>query len=64
MLKVFVYLILAISLTNASPLRNRFSEDSDDFSRETMPAKESSDVVDFYDAYLRRREPSESEFCL
>lgn len=58
MLKVFLCMVLALTLANGLPVRNRFNEDFDDYARDVIP-KESSDFEDYYDAYLRRREPKE-----
>ena len=61
MLKVVLCLVIALSLTNALPVRNRFSEDFDDYAREAA-ARRRSHFEDLYDSYLRRREPSKSEW--
>lgn len=61
MLKVVLCLVIALSLTNALPVRNRFSEDFDDYAREAA-ARKRSHFEDLYDSYLRRREPSKSEW--
>ena len=61
MLKTVLCLVIALSLTNALPVRNRFSEDFDDYAREAIPRRRSH-FEDLYDSYLRRRQPSESEW--
>lgn len=59
-MKVFVYLLVTFSLTNASPLRNRFNEEHDEFSKDDM-ARESFDTEEMYNAFLNRRDSSESK---
>lgn len=59
-MKVFVYMIVTFSLTNASPLRNRLNEDGDEISRDDMAGK-SFDTEEMYNAFLDQRDSSESE---
>lgn len=59
-MKVFVYLLVTFSLTNASPLRNRFNEEHDELSKDDM-ARESFDTEEMYNAFLNRRDSSESK---
>ena len=61
MLKIVLCLVVALSLTNALPVRNRFYKDFDDSAREAIPRKRSH-FEDLYDSYLRRRQPSHGEW--
>ena len=62
MLKVVLPLLFAaFALTTALPVRNRFFEDVDDYTRDSVPKKTSDFYETAYDEYLRRREPVLSE---
>ena len=60
-LNIALCLVIAFSLTNALPVRNRSNENFHDYAREAIPRKRSN-LKDLYDAYLLRRDPSEGKW--
>ena len=60
-LNIALCLVIALSLTNALPVRNRSNENFHDYAREAIPRKRSN-LKDLYDAHLLRRDPSEGKW--
>ena len=57
MLNIALCVVIALSLTNALPTRNRSNEDFHDYAREAVPRKRL-----FVNAYLLRCDPSEGKW--